>query len=56
MEAGKRKAIPATVRDNPIGLRDVEALTFSGQLAYRWLRPTFIPLEDFWYSFQLEAE
>jgi hypothetical protein len=46
-----------------IGLRDVEAPTFSRQSAHRWrwgcqpYAPAYLyPQEDSWYSFLLEAE
>jgi hypothetical protein len=47
----------------PLGLRDVEATTFSRHLAHRWqwgcqpYAPAALYLqEDFWYSFLLDAE
>jgi hypothetical protein len=47
----------------PIGLWEVEALTFSRQSTHRWRkvvsltrRPPFIPQEDSWYSLLLETE
>jgi hypothetical protein len=59
----KGKSYPCNRPWRPIGLRDVEASTFSRQSAHRWrwgCQPyalvTFYAQEDSWYSFLLEAE
>jgi hypothetical protein len=59
----ERWSYPCNRRWRPIGLWDVEAPTFSRQLAHRWrwgcqphMPATLYPQEDSWYSFLLEAE